>query len=118
MGADPEGSIFTAPSEDKIHQYRVEGVGEDFWPETFDPKVVDRYVMVNDRQSFRMARRLARTEGILAGGSAGMALHAAAGEAAADDSKLVVVLLPDSGRGYLSKIWNEDYLVRHGLAES
>ena len=118
VGADPEGSIFTAPSEDRIHQYRVEGVGEDFWPETFDPNVVDRYVMVDDRRSFHTARRLARTEGVLAGGSAGMALHAAVGEAAADDSKLVVVLLPDSGRGYLSKIWNDDYLARHGLAES
>ena len=114
VGADPEGSIFTAPSEDDIHQYRVEGVGEDFWPETFDPNVVDRYVMVNDRQSFAMARRLARTEGVLAGGSAGMALHAAV-EAAADETKLVVVLLPDSGRGYLSKIWNDEYLARHGL---
>ena len=115
VGADPEGSIFTAPSEDAIHQYRVEGVGEDFWPETFDPNVVDRYVMVNDRQSFAMARRLARTEGVLAGGSAGMALHAAVEAAAADETKLVVVLLPDSGRGYLSKIWNDEYLARHGL---
>ena len=115
VGADPEGSIFTAPSEDEVHQYKVEGVGEDFWPETFDPGVVDRYVMVNDRQSFGMARRLARTEGILAGGSAGMALHAALEAAAEDESKRVVVLLPDSGRGYLSKIWNDEYLARHGL---
>ena len=115
VGADPEGSIFTAPSEDEVHQYKVEGVGEDFWPETFDPGVVDRYVMVNDRQSFGMARRLARTEGILAGGSAGMALHAAVEAAAEDESKLVVVLLPDSGRGYLSKIWNDEYSTRHGL---
>ena len=115
VGADPEGSIFTAPSEDEVHQYKVEGVGEDFWPETFDPGVVDRYVMVNDRQSFGMARRLARTEGILAGGSAGMALHAAVEASAEDESKLVVVLLPDSGRGYLSKIWNDEYSTRHGL---
>ena len=116
VGADPEGSIFTAPSEDVVHQYEVEGVGEDFWPETLDLDIVDRYIMVNDRQSFDMTRRLARTEGILAGGSSGMAVHAALQVASEDDSKLVVVLLPDSGRGYLSKIWNDEYLARRGLA--
>ncbi len=116
VGADPEGSIFTAPSEDVVHQYEVEGVGEDFWPETLDLDIVDRYIMVNDRQSFDMTRRLARTEGILAGGSSGMAVHAALQVASEDDSKLVVVLLPDSGRGYLSKIWSDEYLARRGLA--
>ena len=115
VGADPEGSIYTAPREEDIHQYRVEGVGEDFWPETLDRDIVDRYIMVDDQQSFDMARRVAECEGLLIGGSGGMAVHAALEVAAEDACRLVVVLLPDSGRGYLSKIWNEDWLAEHGL---
>ena len=115
VGADPEGSIFTAPCEEDIHQYRVEGVGEDFWPATLDRDIVDRYIMVDDQQSFDMARRMAETEGLLIGGSGGMAVHAALEVAAEDTGRLVVVLLPDSGRGYLSKIWNEEWLAEHGL---
>ena len=115
VGADPEGSIFTAPCEEDIHQYRVEGVGEDFWPETLDRDIVDRYIMVDDQQSFDMARRMAETEGLLIGGSGGMAVHAALEVAAEDTGRLVVVLLPDSGRGYLSKIWDEEWLAEHGL---
>ena len=115
VGADPEGSIFTAPCEEDIHQYRVEGVGEDFWPETLDRDIVDRYIMVGDQQSFDMARRMAETEGLLIGGSGGMAVHAALEVAAEDTGRLVVVLLPDSGRGYLSKIWDEEWLAEHGL---
>ncbi len=115
VGADPEGSIFTAPCEEDIHQYRVEGVGEDFWPATLDRDIVDRYIMVDDQQSFDMARRTAETEGLLIGGSGGMAVHAALEVAAEDTGRLVVVLLPDSGRGYLSKIWNEEWLAEHGL---
>ncbi len=115
VGADPEGSIFTAPCEEDIHQYRVEGVGEDFWPATLDRDIVDRYIMVDDQQSFDMARRTAETEGLLIGGSGGMAVHAALKVAAEDTGRLVVVLLPDSGRGYLSKIWNEEWLAEHGL---
>ncbi len=114
VGADPEGSIYTAAREEDIHQYRVEGVGEDFWPATLDREIVDRYIMVNDRQSFAAARRLAETEGLLAGGSGGMAVHAAR-QVASEDDRLVVVLLPDSGRGYLSKIWNEEWLAEHGF---
>ena len=115
VGADPEGSIYTAPSEEDIHQYRVEGVGEDFWPETLDRDIVDRYIMVDDQQSFDVARRVAETEGLLIGGSGGMAVHAALEVAVEDTGRLVVVLLPDSGRGYLSKIWNEAWLAEHGL---
>ncbi len=115
VGADPEGSIYTAPSEEDIHQYRVEGVGEDFWPETLDRDLVDRYIMVDDHRSFETTRRLAETEGLLVGGSGGMAVHAALEVAAEDSSRLVVVLIPDSGRGYLSKIWNDGWLADHGF---
>ena len=115
VGADPEGSIYTAPTEDDVHQYKVEGVGEDFWPETLDPKIVDRYLMVTDQESFTMTRRLAREEGLLAGGSGGMAVEAALRVAGQDQTRLVVVLIPDSGRGYLSKIWNDDWLRANGF---
>ena len=115
VGADPEGSIYTARREEDIHQYRVEGVGEDFWPETLDRDIVDRYIMVDDQQSFDMARRVAENEGLLIGGSGGMAVHAALQVAEEDADRLVVVLLPDSGRGYLSKIWNGEWLAAHGL---
>ena len=115
VGADPQGSIFTAPSMDQVHQYRVEGVGEDFWPDNLDREVVDRYVMVTDRDSFTTTRKIARMEGLLVGGSCGMAAYAALRVAAEDTSKLVVVILPDSGRGYLSKIWNDDWLAEHGF---
>ena len=115
VGADPEGSIYTAPSEEDIHQYRVEGVGEDFWPETLDRDLVDRYIMVDDHRSFETTRCLARTEGLLVGGSGGMAVRAALEVASEDLSKLVVVLIPDSGRGYLSKIWNDRWLADHGF---
>ena len=116
VGADPEGSIYSAPSEEEVHQYRVEGVGEDFWPETLDRDIVDRYIMVNDRQSFDMTRRLGRLEGLLVGGSGGMAVHAAVEVASEDVARLVVVLLPDSGRGYLSKVWNDEWLADNDLA--
>ena len=114
VGADPEGSIYTAACEEDIHQYRVEGVGEDFWPATLEREIVSRYIMVDDHQSFAAARRLAETEGLLVGGSGGMAVHAAR-KVAEEDDRLVVVLLPDSGRGYLSKIWNEEWLAEHGF---
>lgn len=115
VGADPEGSIFTAPSQDRVHQYFVEGVGEDFWPKTLDPNVVDEYVMVDDRTSFAMTRRLAREEGLLVGGSSGLAAHAAVQVAEREPDRLVVVILPDSGRGYLSKIFDDDWLAEHGM---
>ena len=114
VGADPEGSIYTSPD---IHQYKVEGVGEDFWPGTFDRTIVDDWVQVTDRESFLMARRLTREEGILVGGSCGLAVHAALEVARRvdDPEALVVVLLPDSGRGYLSKIYNDDWMRENGF---
>jgi cystathionine beta-synthase len=115
VGADPEGSIFTAQSEDQVHQYAVEGVGEDFYPETVDLGVIDRWVKVSDSDSIAMTRLLARAEGILVGGSCGMAAHAARIVAEEDESSLVVVILPDSGRGYISKIFNDDWLAEHGF---
>jgi cystathionine beta-synthase len=115
VGADPEGSLY---SGDEVRPYLVEGVGEDFWPETFDPKVVDRYVRVSDRDSFLTARRITREEGILIGGSGGTAAWAAL-QAAADQpaDATIVVLLPDTGRNYLSKIFNDDWMAANGFLD-
>ncbi|MGH8873867.1 MAG: PLP-dependent cysteine synthase family protein, partial [Acidimicrobiia bacterium] len=115
VGADPVGSIYTAASPEDVHQYLVEGVGEDFWPDTFDPKVVDRYLTVGDGEAFAMTRRLAREEGMLVGGSCGMAAHAALQVAGELPDRLVVVILPDSGRGYLSKVFNDEWLRQQGF---
>jgi cystathionine beta-synthase len=115
VGVDPEGSIYTAGPEGDIHQYLVEGVGEDFYPETMDLSVVDRWIMVDDAHSFATARALARREGLLVGGSCGMAAYGALQVAAEDTSRLVVVVLPDSGRGYLSKLFNDDWMRRKGF---
>jgi cystathionine beta-synthase len=116
IGADPEGSIY---SGDEVHPYLVEGVGEDFWPATYDPSVVDRYVRVSDRDSFLTTRRLAATEGMLLGGSCGLAVHAALEVAKdiEDQNALVAVVLPDGGRAYLSKIFNDAWMASHGMLE-
>jgi cystathionine beta-synthase len=113
VGADPEGSLY---SGDTVRPYLVEGIGEDFWPETFDPAVVDVWERVSDAESFQMARRCAREEGILVGGSCGTALVAAHRYAATQpEDALIVVLLPDSGRGYLSKLYDETWMAEHGF---
>jgi len=116
IGADPVGSIF---SSGEVKPYLVEGVGEDFWPETFDPSIVDRYVTVSDRDSFLTTRRLAQTEGILAGGSCGTALWAALEVAREidDPEAMVAVILPDGGRSYLSKVFNDAWMTQHGFLE-
>jgi cystathionine beta-synthase len=118
VGADPEGSIYSG-GEENVRPYLVEGVGEDFWPQTFDPQVVDRWITVSDRDSFLTTRRLAQTEGILAGGSGGLALHAALQVAAEieDPEAVVVVILPDGGRSYLSKIFSDAWMRQYGFLE-
>jgi cystathionine beta-synthase len=112
VGADPEGSLYSGA----IGPYKVEGIGEDFIPGTMDLSVVDRIVRVGDRDSFTLARRLTREEGILVGGSAGTALYAAL-EVARElpEDRLVVVLLPDTGRNYLSKIYSDDWMRQYGF---
>ncbi len=113
IGADPVGSVYSGGSG---RPYLVEGVGEDFWPATYDASIPDEVRAISDRDSFAMTRRLAREEGLLVGGSCGMAVVAAlevARDAGPDD--VVVVLLPDSGKGYLSKIFNDDWMADYGF---
>ena len=115
VGIDPEGSIFTAASDDEVTGYLIEGVGEDFWPETFDPNIVDSYETVSDDEAFAMTRRLVDEERILVGGSGGMAVVGALRVAEERPDDLVVVLLPDSGRNYLTKIFNDDWMREKGF---
>ncbi|HXY72199.1 MAG TPA: cystathionine beta-synthase [Actinomycetota bacterium] len=116
VGADPEGSLL---SGGEAHPYLTEGIGEDFFPETFDPSIVDRWVRVSDRDAFLTARAITRQEGILVGGSAGTAVWAAllvARELPAD--ALVVVILPDTGRNYLSKLYSDTWMLQYGFLET
>jgi cystathionine beta-synthase len=116
VGADPEGSIYSNPED--VHPYLVEGIGEDFWPKTYDPSLVDEYVRVSDRDSFRTARRLAREEGMLVGGSGGTAVWAMLQVARRfGPEATIVTLIPDSGRGYLSKVYDDNWLLEHGFLE-
>ena len=117
IGADPAGSVYSGGSG---RPYLVEGVGEDFWPETYDRDVADRIIEVSDGDSFAFTRRLAREEALLVGGSSGMAAYAAkqlATELAAEGrtDAVIVVLLPDSGRGYLTKVFNDAWLAQYGF---
>lgn len=119
VGADPAGSVYSGGTG---RPYLVEGVGEDFWPAAYDAQIADRIIEVSDADSFAMTRRLAREEGLLVGGSSGMAVVAAVqlaheleGTPAGEDA-VIVVLLPDSGRGYLSKVFSDDWLAQYGFA--
>ena len=113
VGADPEGSVYSGGTG---RPYLVEGVGEDFWPAAYDRNIADEIIAVSDAESFQVTRRLAREEGLLVGGSCGMAAAAAirlAKRLGPDD--VVVVLLPDGGRGYLSKVFNDDWMASYGF---
>jgi cystathionine beta-synthase len=118
VGADPEGSVFTARDDKDVQPYLVEGIGKDTWPQTLDASVVDEWVRVSDRDSFLTARRLAREEGLLVGGSSGTTLHAALVLAERfGPEATILTMLPDSGRSYLSKFLDDNWMLEHGFLE-
>src|SRR5437762_7518224 len=116
VGADPEGSVYSTPENQ--HPYLVEGIGKDTWPKTMDPTVVDEWITVSDRDSFLTARRLAREEGILAGGSGGTSVWAMLEIAQRFGPEArILTMIPDSGRNYLSKFYDDNWMLDHGFLE-
>ncbi len=121
VGVDPEGSMFHHEFygiNGDVHTYKVEGIGEDFMPSTIDLKIVDEIVTVSDKDAFLTARRLAKEEGILAGGSSGAAVFAALQMAKTMQNGLIVVILPDTGRNYINKIFSDEWMREYGFLES
>lgn len=113
IGVDSEGSLYTS---DEVRPYKVEGIGEDFIPETMNLDIIDRMVRVSDRECFVTARRMAREEGIMSGGSCGGAVAGALKVALElDESAVMVVVLPDTGRNYLSKFYSDEYMKENGF---